>query len=186
MNAGIIPPVRKWVVLGLLALAGCEEDESFPRKVNDAQYANGHPLSLNAVSAVDAAWEDELVNLTNQKRASLGLKPLKRNTALDAIGRAHSLHMVDHVFFDHLNPEGDLEDGRIKKFTDASFVARENIWIVEPWKDPQYVLDGFMASPGHAANVLSTSDLIGVGIVRAPYNSVPDHIYVTMEFVQLR
>src|SRR5262245_56905586 len=164
----------RFLILVALALAGCQKDPSFPEQVGDAGYPNGHPLARNSVGVDDATWEDQLVELTNLKRVELGLAPLTRNKALDAIGRAHSLHMVDHSFFAHLNPEGDLEDGRIRDFTHASFVARENIWIVPPGSGPQYVLDGFMASPAHKDNLLSPSNLIGVGIVRRPYNSVPD------------
>lgn len=170
--------------LALLLLAGCTKDPSFPASIPDSTYYNGHAMSLNA--SEDAAWEAELFRLTNEKRTELGLGEMGRNLALDALARAHSLHMEQHYFFDHLNPEGDLESHRLGNFTKAAFVIRENIWIVEPGKSPQYVLDGFLASPVHRDNLLSIGHLIGIGIVRRPYNSIPEHIYVTMEFVELR
>lgn len=176
--------IGRRAALALLLLAGCTKDPEFPAAIPDAQYFNGHPMALNAPE--DAAWEDELVRLTNEKRSELGLGQLGRSRALDALARAHSVHMEQHFFFDHLNPEGDVEAGRMSKFTKAAFVIRENIWIVEPGKTPQYVLDGFLASPSHRDNLLSYGHLVGVGIVRRPYNSIPDHIYVTMEFVELR
>lgn len=169
----------------LLALVGCSKDPEFPSAIPDATYPNGHALATNAVE--DLAWEVELVDLTNQRRAQSGLPPLSQNLTLDAVARAHSLHMFEHYFFGHDNPEGDSPHARLQRVaSNVPWVVRENTWIVEPGKSPQYVLDGFWASPEHQANILAAGHLIGVGIVRRPYNSLPDHIYVTMEFLELR
>lgn len=180
--------MKKVAALVLLALAGCEKDKKdFPSSVPDSSYSNGHALALNAVDDSDAEWEAELVALTNAKRAEFGLPELSRNQTLDALARAHSLHMYEHFFYDHHNPEGDGSANRLSVFASGvPWVVRENIWIVEPGKSPQYVLDGFLASPEHYGSIVAPSHLIGVGIVRKPYNSLPNHIYITMEFLELR
>lgn len=179
----------RYAALLLLALWGCKDDDDkeFPASVGNASYSNGHALALNEVDTADDQWEAELVTLTNELRVQSGLSPLTRNLTLDAVGRAHSLHMYEHFFFDHNNPEGEHAAARLNHFASGvSWVVRENIWIVEPGRTPQYVLDGFLASPSHRDAILSHAHLIGVGMVRRPYNSVPDHIYVSMEFLELR
>jgi uncharacterized protein YkwD len=180
--------MMRYAALLLLALAGCEKDKKdFPSAIADSSYFNGHALARNAVDDPEARFEAELLALTNAKRAELGLSALSRNQALDALARAHSLHMSEHVFFDHNNPEGDHAANRLSYFASGvPWVIHENIWIVEPGKDPQYVLDGFLGSPSHYASIVSPSHLIGLGVVTKPYNSVPGHIYVTMEFLELR
>jgi uncharacterized protein YkwD len=171
----------------VLCVGGCDLDkDEFPSSVVDSAYTNGHTLSLNTVDADDAAWEAELVERTNAKRAEYGLGPLRRNGTLDALARGQSVHMYEHDFFDHVNPEGDSAGDRLSYFAGGSWVVRENIWIVEPGRDPQYALDGFVASPPHFEAILSNSNLIGVGMVRRPYGGLPGYRYVTMEFLELR
>jgi len=178
----------RYVPLLILALAGCTEDKKkFPSAIPDSRYYNGHSLAVNEVDESDARFEEELLVLTNAKRSELGLSTLSRSQTLDALARAHSTHMAEHFFFDHHNPEGDHAAARLNHFASGiPWVVRENIWIVEPGKDPQYVLDGFLASPTHYQSIVAPSHLIGVGVVRKPYNSLPNHIYVTMEFLELR
>lgn len=180
--------MMRYAALLLLALAGCREDKSsFPSSIPDSSYYNGHALARNSVDDAEARFEADLLSLTNAKRAELGLSPLSRNRTLDALARAHSLHMYEHFFFDHLNPEGDDAASRLSHVASGvPWVVRENIWIVEPGKTPRYVLDGFLASPTHYANIVAPSHLIGIGIVTNPYNSLPGHTYVTIEFLELR
>lgn len=165
---------------------GCRRGEkAFPYQVPDRSYSNGHPLVLNTPDDKVVAWEQDLVDLTNIRRAENGLAPLSRSPMLDGLARAHSAHMVIHGFYGHDNPEGDSPNGRLMRVARSGYLY-ENLWFVLATDSPAFILEGFWNSPEHRAAILSSTDLIGVGMVRTP-NPVPewaDQVHVTMEFLR--
>lgn len=148
-------------------------------------YPNGHPLILNETDARVVDWEQQLVDLTNQRRLDNGLDALTRTPMLDGLARAHSNHMVIHYFYGHVNPEGDGPTDRLTTVAHSGYLY-ENVWMVNENDSPEYILDGFWNSPDHKEAILSSSDLIGVGMFRSRGLSVgnPDLIHVTMEFLR--
>jgi len=119
------------------------------------------------VSAVNAAYEQQVVELVNQERWNNGqLPPLKRNPLLDLAARYHAKDMSDDDYFAH-----DSYDGAAKV---CSWSTRISNWyagwnylgenIAWGYASPASVMSGWMDSPGHRANILSTSYReIGVG-----------------------
>lgn len=167
-------------LLFVLLLAGCGEKD-FPNSISDKNYSNGHPLSRNEIGSHAIPLEISIVDLTNEVRASKGLGPLSRSQYLDAIARGHSEHMFIHGFYDHHNPEGDGPEERLIKTAGRSGYIYENIWIVQSDATAKYIVDGFVASPGHLANILSATTHIGVGLYR---DGATNSMYVTMEFLR--
>ncbi len=117
---------------------------------------------------VNAAYEQEVMELVNTVRADNGLPPLKRVTELDQAARYHATDMGQDDYFSHDTFDrvgGDLvlvcdTWARIQSYYPSP--SAENIAVGYP--TPQSVMNGWMNSEGHKNNILSTySWEIGVG-----------------------
>ena len=116
-----------------------------------------------ADSGVDvAAWEQEVFNLVNQIREENGLPPFVYNGTLAETARAHSQDMVDRNFFNHNNPDGQSPFDRMKANGIRYSMAAENIAAGYP--SPEAVVEGWMNSEGHRANILGSCKELGVGL----------------------
>ncbi|MCO7127297.1 CAP domain-containing protein [Sporolactobacillus shoreicorticis] len=125
------------------------------------------------------AYEQKVVELTNQERTKAGLQPLKAdNSTLSKMARAKSQDMSDKNYFDHQSPTYGSPFDMMKKFGISYKSAGENIAAGQ--KTPEEVVQGWMNSPGHRANILNASfTTIGVGYVQGgSYGS-----YWTQEFI---
>src|SRR3954452_19763826 len=114
-----------------------------------------------APPAADPSLEGQVLALVNVQRAAAGCGALTADPALAAVARAHSADMRDRGFFDHVTPDGLDPFDRAAR---AGLVAHaENIAYGQP--DPAAVMDSWMDSAGHRANILSC-DLtrLGVGV----------------------
>lgn len=93
-----------------------------------------------------------LVN-TNNERKKIGLPELKSNYYLDKSAEIKLNDMFNNQYFEHTSPSGssvsDLVNGVGYKF----LVAGENLALGNFGGDPQ-VVEAWMASPGHRANIL--------------------------------
>lgn len=124
-----------------------------------------------------SAFEDEVLTLVNQRRATgaicggtsyapapaLYMHPNLRNAA-----RGHSQDMAAQNYFSHTSLDGRTFDQRIRNagYT-GSFPLGENIAAGQ--STSQSVVDGWMASPGHCANIMSGSyRALGVGYAYNP------------------
>ncbi len=117
---------------------------------------------------VIAAKQQEMVELTNQARWDNGmLAPYKQVDLLHETADGHSGRMGDADFFAHC----DLytKKSPFTRMTDAGYYwngAAENIaaGFSDAWNTILHPSWGWMNSPGHRANILSTSSReIGVG-----------------------
>ena len=116
-----------------------------------------------ADSGVDvAAWEQEVFDLVNQIREENGLPPFVYNGTLAETARAHSQDMVDRNFFNHNNPDGQSPFDRMKANGIRYSMAAENIAAGYP--SPEAVVEGWMNSEGHRANILGGCKELGVGL----------------------
>ncbi len=124
---------------------------------------------LAAVAAPPASaqtFEDQVMELVNQARWDNGqLPPLKRCGLLDTSAEGHSQAMADRDFFAHC----DLDTHTLPwdRMTAAGYfwnAAAENIAMGQT--TPAGVMSSWMDSPGHRANLLSTTTReIGIGYV---------------------
>ncbi|MEW2417325.1 sigma-70 family RNA polymerase sigma factor [Streptomyces sp. NPDC046866] len=109
----------------------------------------------------------EVIALVNAERAKAGCGPLKEDSQLRAAAQGHSDDMAARNFFSHTNPDG-ADPG--KRTTAAGYrwsTYGEN--IARGQQSPESVMDSWMNSPGHRANILNCSFKdIGVGIHEGP------------------
>ncbi|MGW2747795.1 sigma-70 family RNA polymerase sigma factor [Streptomyces sp. NPDC001450] len=105
----------------------------------------------------------QVVALVNKERAAAGCGPLTENAQLEKAAQAHSDDMAARNFFDHTNPDGADPGQRITAAGYRWSTYGEN--IAKGQQTPQAVMDSWMNSPGHRANILNCSFKdIGVGV----------------------
>lgn len=124
----------------------------------------GQVLNIPQISSSVTSFEAEVVRLVNDVRQQNGLKPLKENWELSRVARYKSQDMLDHRYFSHTSPTYGTPFQMIKSFGLSYRTAGEN--IAKGYATPQAVVNGWMNSSGHRANILNASyTQIGVGYV---------------------
>ena len=124
----------------------------------------GQILQIPQVSDTVSAYEAEVIRLVNEIRRENGLNPLTANWELSRVARYKSQDMKDKGYFSHTSPTYGSPFQMIKAFGISYRTAGENIAM--GYKTPQAVVDGWMNSSGHRANILNASyTQIGVGYV---------------------
>ena len=138
-----------------------EEAPSPPPVVEEAPAPPPAPAPAPAAVPANLGAEDQVLALVNVQRAAAGCGALSGDAALASVARAHSADMRDRGFFSHTNPDGLDPFARAAA---AGLDARaENIAYGQP--DPASVMDAWMNSPGHRANILDCSlTRLGVGM----------------------
>ncbi len=124
----------------------------------------GQVLSIPQVDAAVRSFETEVIRLVNEQRAQYGLEPLTENWELSRVARYKSQDMADNRYFSHTSPTYGDPFQMIRAFGLSFRAAGENIAYGQ--RTPQAVVDAWMSSSGHRANILSASyTQIGVGYV---------------------
>ncbi len=103
-----------------------------------------------------------LLCLHNQIRGNAGLPAVKDNAKLRKAAARHNDDMVADGFFDHTSPNGDTFVDRI---LDAGYAKRNDGWTIGEnlaWgtgelSTPQAIMNAWMNSSGHKANILKKS-----------------------------
>lgn len=99
-----------------------------------------------------ATFEEQVLDLTNQERAKNGLSPLQANAELNYTAEKYAKDMSDGHFFSHTGPDGSQPWDREKAAGYEAQVTGENIAVGQT--TPQQVVQDWMNSPGHRANIL--------------------------------
>jgi uncharacterized protein YkwD len=106
---------------------------------------------------------DQVFVLVNQQRAARGLQPLARVGALDRCAQDYAVRMAREGFFAHTAPDGSTPDDRIAATGYQAQGWGENIAAGQQSADA--VMQAWMNSPGHAANILNANfTQIGIGV----------------------
>lgn len=112
---------------------------------------------------VDVSAEQRVLELLNAERTSRGLPPLSINAEAQLVARAHSRDMFAKGYFSHRNLEGKSPFERMKEGGVKFSAAGENLALAPT---AELVNEGLMNSPGHRANILSTSyKRVGIGVI---------------------
>ncbi|MET9062257.1 CAP domain-containing protein [Streptomyces antibioticus] len=94
----------------------------------------------------------DVVTLTNRERAAAGLRPLTADARLTAAAQAHCADMVARRFYSHTSPEGGQPWDRAAAAGSPLRTVGENIACGQ--RTAAEVVEGWMNSPGHRANIL--------------------------------
>ena len=124
----------------------------------------GQVLTIPQLDSTVSSYEAEVVRLVNEIRQENGLQPLTANWELSRVARYKSQDMLDKGYFSHTSPTYGTPFQMIKAFGISYRTAGENIAM--GYATPQAVVNGWMNSSGHRANILNASyTQIGVGYV---------------------
>lgn len=126
----------------------------------------GNPFKTHDAGQADFA--NQVLALVNQERAAVGAPALSFDAEAERAAKAHSDDMVARGYFDHISPEG-WDPGARLQMTGASGYRSfgENIALGQ--QTPAAVMQAWMNSPGHRANILNPAFThLGVGIANGP------------------
>ena len=124
----------------------------------------GQKLNVPNIQDV-VAVETEVVKLVNQQRAKAGLHLLKQNWQLSRIARYKSQDMINKNYFSHQSPTYGSPFNMMESFGLKFSAAGENIAMGQ--RSAAEVMNAWMNSPGHRANILNPSYTeIGVGLAK--------------------
>ncbi|MBQ9329997.1 MAG: SafA/ExsA family spore coat assembly protein [Oscillibacter sp.] len=124
----------------------------------------GQVLTVPQPDRTTASYESEVVRLVNEIRRQYGLPTLTENWELSRVARYKSQDMHDLGYFSHTSPTYGSPFQMMRAFGLSYRAAGENIAM--GYRTPQAVVDGWMNSSGHRANILNGSyTQIGVGYV---------------------
>lgn len=128
----------------------------------------GQVLNIPQVSQAVRAYEQEVVRLVNAQRAQNGLKPLAENWELSRVARYKSADMASRRYFSHESPTYGSPYQMMRSFGISFRSAGENIAYGQ--RTPAAVVNAWMNSSGHRANILSSAyTQIGVGFYASGY-----------------
>ncbi|MDR0839024.1 MAG: SafA/ExsA family spore coat assembly protein [Oscillospiraceae bacterium] len=136
-----------------------------PQIKNPALITVGQKISVPSIDDVKAL-EQKVADIVNKRRAEAGLAPLKMNWELSRVARYKSQDMIDKRYFAHQSPTYGSPFNMMESFGMRFSAAGENIAYGQ--RTPEEVMQGWMNSPGHRANIMSNIyTQLGVGAAKA-------------------
>lgn len=145
--------------VGLSELKGAN-----PHIANPNLIYPGQVINIPTVDTSVSSYEREVVRLVNAERAKRGLNELTYDWQLSRVARYKSQDMRDNNYFSHTSPTYGSPFQMMKNFGISYRTAGEN--IAKGQATPAAVVNAWMNSSGHRANILNSSFThIGVGYV---------------------
>jgi uncharacterized protein YkwD len=119
-----------------------------------AAYTRVRIVTPNA--AMIASIEKQAFDLINEKRAEIGLGPLRWSDDLAKLARLHSDDMADEKYFSHKGSDGTMVDDRAAKLGIINWSAiGENIAFERGYENAaEFTVERWMQSPAHKQNLL--------------------------------
>jgi uncharacterized YkwD family protein len=122
----------------------------------------GSVIRLRATAASPTTFEEQVAQLVNKERAKQGLSPLLHRADIKSVAEKKAMDMINSNYFSHTSPNYGSPFDMMKTFGIKYRTAGEN--IAKGQKTPQEVMNAWMNSSGHRANILNAKfDSIGVG-----------------------
>lgn len=123
------------------------------------------PASSQTAGSSYSAFQNEVVRLVNVERAKNGLAALSIDATITKTATLKSQDMAKNNYFSHTSPTYGSPFDLMKQYGVSYRTAGENIAMGQT--SPAQVMNGWMNSPGHRANILNSSyTKIGVGVAQ--------------------
>jgi uncharacterized protein YkwD len=128
--------------------------------------------------AAGKTGQTALLETINSVRRAHGLAPLRIDATLNDAARFHTLDMLRNDYFAH----GDFAS-RMVRFGARGPTVGENLAWESGGSSAQFLVDAWLASPDHRANLLRPGfRRIGIGLARGSFLGHPDTTVVTTDF----
>lgn len=108
----------------------------------------------------------------NRRRSSAGLGMLQSEARLVAAAQAHADDMASREYFDHTTPEGTTFRSRMAASGIEGTGLAENLGLTSA-SDLTTIVDSWMSSPEHRANVLGGYATVGIGAASGVWQGHP-------------
>ncbi len=156
-------------------------DFSVVRQIDPYEFGQrSHILTLTTLKATgDTEFETEVITLTNQERSIENLNSLSIDSNLTTSARQHSIDLADNDLEGHIGSDGSTPFERITDAGYDSAYTGEN--VAAGYSTPELVVEGWMSSSGHRANILN-SDFCDIGVGYAYNASSTYQHYWTQNF----
>jgi uncharacterized protein YkwD len=126
-----------------------------------------------------SSFETEVIQLINQERSAAGIPLLSSQAQLTNAARTHSDDMACNFFFSHTSASTGTLFDRLASAGYSYSWAGEN--IAAGYASPAAVVEGWMASEGHRANILN-ENFTQIGVGYASWDDSEYGIYWTAVF----
>lgn len=130
-----------------------------------APKATASPSAPQPAAPAASGATAKVVALVNSERAKVGCSAVKVNAKLTKAAQDHSQDMAAHKNMSHTGSDGSNPGDRITRAGYSWSTYGEN--VAYGYSTPESVMQGWMTSPGHKANILNCSfKEIGVGLAQ--------------------
>ena len=147
------------LVVAILALA-------LPATASACAGANEEPTAVSLEVVERATF-----CLLNKERTSRGIRKLRRNRRLDLASKRHARSMAARNFFEHGNFVGRIRSANYLRGVRGYRLGENIAWGSGSMGTPAEIVDAWMHSPGHRANILQRGFReIGIGVARGTPN----------------
>ncbi len=131
---------------------------------------------------LDRTYAQQVLTLVNQHRQGLGLKALSLSSSLTAAAEWKSLHMAGYRYLAHNDPAPPVARSVGDRLLACGYPSSSAGWgenIAYGYSSPSAVMQGWLGSPGHRANIERSSySAIGIGVARTAGGT----LYWTQDF----
>lgn len=160
----VVPGDSIWKIANRYHVGLSEIKRANPQIKNYDLIYPGQVIQIPSADPGIADHEQEVIRLVNDIRKGNGLKALTYDWELSRVARYKSQDMKDNRYFAHNSPVYGTPYQMMRSFGISFRTAGEN--IAKGYATPQAVVNGWMNSSGHRANILNASYThIGVGYV---------------------
>jgi uncharacterized protein YkwD len=133
---------------------------------------SGGPRAAGRRAEARRSTEDDVIAAMNRERAAHGLGPLRVNERLALAAQDRVTDLFKKRYFDHVSPDGVQPFVWAQRRGYDYAIIGEN--LAAGYRSAGAVVDGWMRSPGHRANILGR-DFDEVGVAVAPGSPVGNY-----------
>lgn len=128
----------------------------------------GSVIRLKPTAQSPNTFEQQVADLVNAERRKQGLPALTHRADLKNVAEKKAMDMINSNYFSHNSPNYGSPFQMLKTFGISYRTAGEN--IAKGQRTPQEVMNAWMNSSGHRANILNQNfDSIGVGFYQGAW-----------------
>lgn len=165
-----------WKIASKYSVTVSELQKANPQIRDLSQLTPGQKINIPDATS---SYSNQVITLVNQQRAKNGLGALKRGATTSYVAQLKAQDMVNLHYFSHTSPTYGSPFNMMEHYGLRFSAAGENIAYGQ--RTPQEVMNAWMNSPGHRANILNPSyTYIGVGVAKTSSGV----IYWTQEFIK--
>lgn len=160
----VVPGDSMWKIAVKYEVGLSEIKSANSHIINPELIYPGQVLNVPTTNPTVINYENEVIRIVNEIRVKNGLNTLTADWELSRVARYKSQDMKDNNYFSHTSPVYGSPFDMIKNFGISYRGAAEN--IAKGQRTPQAVVNAWMNSSGHRANILNSSyTKIGVGYI---------------------